>query len=173
MNRQEKENVIKGLQESFANSQASFVIGYQGMTVQQMQTLRRQLRDSGGKMQVAKARLMKRAVEGLEDAEEIRPFFKDQIALVFAEQEAPTVAKVLHNFSKDNEALKVVVGRMDSQLLDAQTVTRIALLPSREVLLGQVCGTLNAPIQGLASVLNTLVLKLLWTLKEVEKKKNS
>lgn len=171
MNRQQKELVIKNLQESFTNSQASFVVGYQGMTVQQMQSLRNQLREKGGKMQVAKARLMKRAVEGLEDAEQVRAFFKDQIALVFAENESPAIAKVLHNFSKENEALKLIVGRMDSQLLDAQAVTRIASLPSREVLLAQVCGTLNAPIQGLASVLNTLVLKLLWTLKEVEKKK--
>lgn len=171
MNRQEKESVVKNLQESFVNSQASFVVGYQGMTVHQMQTLRNQLREKGAKMQVAKARLMKRAVEGLEDAAEVRPFFKDQIALVFAKNESPAVAKVLYEFSKKNGALKLIIGRMDSHILDAQTVGRIASLPSREVLLGQVCGTLNAPIQGLASVLNTLVLKLLWTLKEVEKTK--
>jgi large subunit ribosomal protein L10 len=171
MNRQQKELVIKNLQESFNNSQASFIVGYQGMTVHQMQALRNQLREKGGKMQVAKARLMKRAVEGLEDAEQVRSFFKDQIALVFAENESPAIAKVLYEFSKENEALKLIIGRMDSQILNAQAVTRIASLPSREVLLGQVCGTLNAPIQGLASVLNTLVLKLLWTLKAVEKSK--
>ncbi len=49
MNRQEKESVVKNLQESFVNSQASFVVGYQGMTVHQMQTLRNQLREKGGK----------------------------------------------------------------------------------------------------------------------------
>ncbi len=110
-------------------------------------------------------------LKDLEDAAEVRPFFKDQIGLVFAKNESPAVAKVLYEFSKKNDALKLIIGRMDSHILDAQTVGRIASLPSREVLLGQVCGTLKAPIQGLASVLNTLVLKLLWTLKEVEKTK--
>jgi len=60
----------------------------------------------------------------------------------------------------------------DNKILQKDEVIRIASLPSREVLLGQVAGTLNAPISGLASVLNILVVRLLWTLKQVEEQKS-
>lgn len=173
MNRQQKELVVKLLKERFSESPASFVVGYKGLAVDQMQGLRSQLRKEGGALKVTKARLMKLAVEGAENAQGLMPYLKDQIGVVFAANDPSAVAKALSEFAKQNEALELIAGELDGSLLDKAGINRIATLPSREVLLGQVCGTLNAPITKLAFVLNMQIMQLLLVLKQVEAKKNN
>ena len=160
MNRQEKELVVQSMRESFKKNSASFVIGYKGMSVNDLQSLRSKLRKSGGLLKVAKARLMKLAVKDLNDAQALEPFFKEQIGIVFVSNEAPTVAKILTDFAKEHQALQLVVGRFDGQLLNKATILQIASLPSREVLLAHLCATLKSPL-----------VKLAMTLKQVEEKK--
>jgi large subunit ribosomal protein L10 len=167
MNRQQKADVIATLKGNFEQSSASFIVGFQGLTVAQLQKLRGNLRKNGGSLKVTKARLMKRAAEGIQGAETLVPHFKNQIGIVFTSGETPAVAKVLHDFSKENQALTVIAGYLDAEFLDSNSVVRIASLPSREVLLAQVCGTIKAPLANSVNVLNVLVLRLLWTLKQV------
>lgn len=173
MNRDQKSVVIKGLTEDFSSNQAAFIVGYQGMTVAQLHELRSQLRANGGRFHVAKARFIKRAVEGMEGAQDLQPYLKNQIGVVFALDQAPAVAKVLRNYAKEHEKLQLVAGCLENMILDARAIGQIADLPSREVLLAQVCGTLQAPIAGLANVLNILILRLLWTLKRIEETKQA
>lgn len=171
MNRQQKEVVIDSLSGEFGHSSASFLVGVKGLSVKQMEKLRADLRESGGKLKIAKARLMKLAVQNSEhDVSMLDPFLKEQIGIVFAHDQVPSVAKALYEFSKTNDALKLVAGCFEKSLLEPQDVMRIATLPSREVLLAQLCGTLKAPISGFANVLNVLILRLLWTLKRIEEK---
>lgn len=152
MNRQQKELVVQLLREQFTQSPASFVVGYKGLTVVQMQELRRKVRASGGSLKVTKARLMKLAVDS--NTEMLKPYFKEQVGIVFANQEATAVAKALYDFSKNHEALQLVAGQFESQLLDKKAIARIAMLPSRDQLLAILCGTLQAPISALARVIN-------------------
>lgn len=171
MKRHQKELVVESLKSGLSKSESSFLVGYKGLSVAQMQNLRRGLLDQGASLQVAKWRLMKLAADGTQSGDVLQPFFRDQVAIVFASKETPAVAKVLSQFAKKNEALSLVAGSLENSLLDADAIKRLALLPSKEVLLGQVCGTLQAPISGFVNVLNVLVLRLLWTLKAIEKKK--
>jgi large subunit ribosomal protein L10 len=173
MNRQQKELVVKSLQDEFAQSNASFLVGVQGLSVSQMEGLRTALRSKGGRLKVAKARLMKRAIKEADGTAVLEPFLKHQIGVVFAQDQVPAVAKALSDFSKLNEALVLIAGSLENNLLGAQEIIRIASLPSREQLLAQVCGTLKSPIAGFANVLNVLILRLLWTLKQIEEKKKS
>ncbi len=170
MNRDQKSIVIDYLKDNFSNRQALFVVGFKGLSVTQLQSLRSDLREKGGSLKIAKARLMKRAAEGVEGVDQLMPFFKEQVGVVFSD-EPPAVAKVLSDFAKENQALSLVVGYLDSRLLEHDSIIRIASLPSKEVLLAQLCGTLQAPISGLARVLNMVPQKLLWALKEIEKQK--
>lgn len=172
MNRQQKEALVASLKESFSGSAASFIVGVNGLTVEQIESLRGQLRDQGGKLQVAKVRLMKRALEENKSVQGLEPFMKEQIALVFAQKEAPQIAKVLCTFSKENEALSVLAGCMDASVLDKDAVKKIASLPPREVLLAQLLATLNAPISGLAVSLHQVMAKLVYALKAIEQQKN-
>lgn len=171
MNRDQKSVVIESIKNEFLNSKASFVISYKGLTVKQLQALRKELRSKQGKFKVAKGRLIKRAVMEMDGVTDLSPYFREQIGVVFAAQEAPAVAKVLHDFSKNNEALRLVAGYFDNRIVQSDSIVRIASLPSREVLLAQVCGTLQAPIKGFVVVLNMQILRLLWTLKQVAEKK--
>lgn len=156
MNREQKALVIQDLKENFSDCQASFLVGYRGLTVNQLQMLRRKLRQNSGSLHVAKARLMKRAVDGVDGFDQMADYFKDQVGLVFAQKEPTTIAKVLYDFSKENEALRLVVGYFDKQVLGSAQIIRIASLPSREVLLAQVAGMLKSPIAGMVNVLHVV-----------------
>jgi len=173
LNKQQKEQVVEGLRNNLMHSQASFLVGYKGLTVSQMESLRSELRKQGGKLQIAKARLMKRAAEGLEGAQDIVNQFKDQVGIVFTSEEPPAIAKILNQFAKGNEALELKAGFLDAQVLDRQGILRIAALPPKEVLLAQICGTIQAPASGLTRVVHTSVVRVLWLLQEVQKKKQS
>lgn len=171
MNRQQKESMVALLQENFSTSAASFVVGVDGLTVEQLQTLRKQLRQEGGKLQITKVRLMKRATKEVSTVEGLNTFLKNQIGIVFVNKEVPSIAKLLCTFAKQNEQLKVIGGCMDASVLDASMIDIVASLPSREVLLGQLAGTLQAPITGIAVVLHQLIARLAYVLKAIEEKK--
>jgi large subunit ribosomal protein L10 len=153
MNRKEKSTVVSTLKDNFLHNQDSIIVGYKGLTVKQLQTLRRGIRKNGGSFKVTKARLMKLAAQDLPNAQPLLPYFKDQIGIIFADKQPAPVLKFLHDFAKENESLKVIAGSLESKLVDTSMLARLATLPSREVLLAQVCGTLKAPIAKLAFVL--------------------
>jgi large subunit ribosomal protein L10 len=156
MNREQKETVIQELKNNFSSSEASFLVAYKGLSVAQVQALRRKLRAQGSEFKVVKARLMKRAAEGVEGIKELSPFFKNQVALVFANKEVAPVAKTLVDFSKEFNALTLVVGCAEKHLMSVDEIKMLASLPSREVLLAQLCGVLQAPMASLARVVNLI-----------------
>lgn len=156
MNREQKALVIQDLKESFSECQASFLVEYRGLTVNQLQQLRKKLGQNNGKLRVAKARLMKRAVDGVDGFDQMSDYFKEQVGLVFAQKEPTAIAKVLYDFSKDNNALQLVAGYFDKQVLGNAQIIRIASLPSREVLLAQIAGMLKSPIAGMVYALHVV-----------------
>lgn len=171
MNRQQKEELVDLLKKSFDESAASFLIDYKGLSVAQMQALRKGLRKEDARLRVSKARLIKRAAQDSKAGEVLIPFVKEQVALVFASKEPPSVAKILHDFAKKNESMDIVGGSLEHQLITQEVVERLALLPSKTELLAQVCRGVNAPLVGLVSVLNMMILQLVLTLKAIESKK--
>ncbi len=172
MNKQEKELVVKELQAGFENSQAAFVVGYKGLTVSQLHNLRTQLRPQGGKLQVAKARLMKRALESIAGSQDMDNYLKDQIGLVFVTGEAPAIAKILCDYAKENEALSLIAGRVDAHVFDKKGVEQFATIPSIDVLRARICGAIKAPIAGLANVLHASTSRVVRVLGEVQKKQS-
>lgn len=171
MNRQEKEKMVVELRDKMTGSQAVFLVNYRGLSVAQMELLRVGLRAQGGSFKIAKARLMKRAVEGVDAVDAMAPYFKDQIGLVFADGEAPVVAQALRDFSKEHQLFDIVLGSINARLLSKDDVIRVASLPTKDVLLAQTCAVLNAPITNLTRVLHMLVARLLYVLKKIEEQK--
>lgn len=173
MNRNEKQLVINSIKNDFANSEAAFLVGVKGLTVDAVQALRKGLFAQGGSIKVTKNTLLKLAVKDVDGLSELAPHFKEQIAVVFAEENSPAVAKMLNETAKQNELFQIIAGSLNNAVLDKSQVIALASLPSREILLAQVLGTLNAPITGFASVLNQLILRLLWVLKKIEEQKQN
>lgn len=159
MNRNQKEVLVTELHEQMVQAEAAFLVNYQGLSVLQLQKLRAVLRKEGAVMQVAKARLMIRAVRNVGGCESFVPFLKNQVGLVFAKSNAPTVAKRIVDFAKDQQSLALVSGFFESRVWSKVEVESLAALPSREVLLAQLAQVLQAPIAGLARALDQIVQK--------------
>lgn len=157
MKRVQKTTVVADFKKLFETSQATFLVNYKGIDVPFVQSLRRELRDSGAVFKVTKARLMKLAIDGLKGADEFGTQFKDQIGLVFVSTEdVPAAAKTIVKFSRENESLKVVSGFFESKLMSRAEVESLALLPTRDVLIATLAATLQAPIATFARALNAL-----------------
>ncbi|MFA5998554.1 MAG: 50S ribosomal protein L10 [Candidatus Babeliales bacterium] len=144
MNRHQKENTVQGLSAKFTTNEAAFIVKFQGLTVSDLQELRIKLEKKDGEFKVAKNRLMKLAMSKEADCLGLGSLMKGQTALVFAKSDFTGVAKVLSDFARRNKDLEIVAGCCESQLFDSAGVKRLALIPSREVLLARLCGTLNA-----------------------------
>ena len=151
MNREQKENTIKDLRQNFLENKASFLINYKGLAVSDLHKLRKQLRGCGAKLKIAKDRLIKIAINDT-SSKELSPYLKQQIAVVFVEKDASAAAKTINDFAKDSQ-LDFIAGVVDSNLFDKAKIIRLASLPSREVLLAQLCGLLNATVSKLARTL--------------------
>lgn len=170
MNRQQKEAIVQNFSQQLNESKASFLVGYKGLTVAQLQALRGQLREVDGTFKVTKARLMKIAAQDIDGIDGFKDAFKDQVGLVFVNGEVPTVAKALVKFAKGNEKLDIVSGFFESQTMTKDQISRLASLPSKEVLLAQLAGTLQAPVRNFAGVLNQMIVRLVYALDQVAKK---
>ena len=171
MKKQEKAQVIDFLHTSMEQNAASFLVNFKGLTVKQMQLLRKEVRNTGGLLRVAKARLIKRAVAGISGADDLHVFLKDQIGVVFAPEDFPTVAKALYGFSKKNESFQLVAGLLEERVFDKNAVIRIAQLPTKGVLIAQLSGTLQGPARNLASLFHIMIARMLFVLQQVAEQK--
>jgi large subunit ribosomal protein L10 len=170
MNRQEKESVVADVRQLLQESQATFLVNYKGMDVATTRNLRTNLRSQGGSFRVVKATLMRRAAHGLEGMDSFSTQFKEQIGLVFARNDVSVVAKTLVAFAKENNFPEVLSGFYESRMLGVDSIKLIASLPSREVLLAQVVGTMQAPIAQFVRVLHILIARLLYVLNRIAEK---
>jgi large subunit ribosomal protein L10 len=166
MNRQEKQVLIEQLKSEFLQSKASFLVGVEGMTVSQIQVLRKGLRSEGATLKLAKNSLMKIAARDIPGVQDLAPYFKEQVALVFAPNDSVAVARIVCDISRDNERLVIVAGCLESRVIDKGMVTFLASLPPRPLLLAQVCGVLKAPMATHVGLLHQLIARLLWVLKQ-------
>ena len=170
MNRQQKEQIVVNLRQMMTDAQAAFLVNYKGLSVASLQRLRRGLRPSGAQLQVAKATLMQKAAQDIKGAQKFADSFKDQIGLVFVKNDVSGTAKQLIAFAQENEALKVIAGFYEARVLSIQDVNFLASLPSRDVLIAQLLGTMQAPMTTTVRILYLLIARLVIVLKEIEKK---
>jgi large subunit ribosomal protein L10 len=171
MNRQEKENEIKSLRDDFSTSQAMFLVKVQGMSVEQIYGLRKGLFEQGGKLRVAKNTLAKIAVKTMPKMDDLQPFFTDQVAIVFAMKEAPAVAKVIEEAAEKNEKLSIVVGFLESNVIDKEMIKFLATIPPRPVLLANLCGTVRMPLVMHVSLLHQVLARFVYVIKQISEKK--
>lgn len=173
MKRSQKETLVSELAKTMQESPASFLVSYQGSTVEALQAFRTKLREQDARFRVAKARLFKIAAQEVPGGPEFAEQFKEQVGMVFSGQDVGAVAKELVGFAKKNESIKVVSGFYESQVLSEDQVKYFASLPSREVLLAQVVGTMQAPIATFVRLLSMLITRLLYVLQRIAEQKEA
>ncbi|HXG78660.1 MAG TPA: 50S ribosomal protein L10 [Methyloceanibacter sp.] len=152
MERAEKREVVTALHDVFAKTGVVVVAHYAGLTVADMTKLRSEMRSAGGRVKVAKNRLVKLALEGT-DAKGIADLLKGPTCLAYSAD--PVAApKVAVKFAKANEKFVILGGAMGAQVLDAKGVSSLAELPSLDELRGKLIGLLQAPASKIARTLN-------------------
>lgn len=169
MARPEKEAAVAEIQEKLSSSQSVILADYRGLNVQEATELRKKLREVGVEFKVAKNTLTKlaaknAAIEGLDD------LLEGPIALAFGYDDPVAPAKVLAEFAKDHQNLELKGGVLEGKVIDLNMVNSLAKLPSKEALLAQVAGLLQAPIRNLVNVLSAPLRNTVYVLEAVRKK---
>ena len=157
LNRSEKEAVIKDVTELAAKAQTLVMAEYRGVTVADMTKLRTEARSSGVALSVLKNTLARRAVAG-SSFEVATEQMTGPLIYGFSE-DAVAAAKVVADFAKTNDKLVIRGGVYSGKALDANGVKQLASIPTKEVLLAQLCGLLMSPISRTAVVLGALAAK--------------
>ncbi|MBN2158802.1 MAG: 50S ribosomal protein L10 [Spirochaetes bacterium] len=139
---------------------------YSGIKVKDLSRLRKTLRSKNADYRVIKNTLFRRALKetGIEGLDE---FLKGPVAVAFMKDEIGEVAKALKDFAKDVEKFSYSAGILDSVLYSEEQIKRIADLPSKDVVLAQVMGMVNAPARGIAVGINQIMASLARGIKAV------
>ena len=157
LNRSEKEAVIKEVTDLAAKAQTLVMAEYRGITVADMTKLRTDARSKGVALSVLKNTLARRAVAG-SSFEVVGEQMTGALSYGFSE-DAVAAAKVVADFAKTNDKLVIRGGVYGGKALDADGVKQLASIPTKEVLLAQLCGLLMSPMSRTAVVLGALAAK--------------
>jgi large subunit ribosomal protein L10 len=165
-----KELVVSELAEKLASAKASFLADYRGLTVDQVNQLRSKLREVGVDYRVVKNTLLKLAAKdtGAACLEE-HLAGPTAIAIVMDDPVAP--AKVLSEYAKQNSKFELKAGALEGKLLSLDDIKALSDLPSREVLLAKMLGSMNAPITNFVGVLAAVPRSLVQVLAAIQDKK--
>ena len=156
--RADKVNVVVELEEVFHKSSAAIFTEYRGMTVSDISALRNRIRPGGGQYHVVKNTLFKRAI-GDKLTPELDKLLSGPTAVAFATEDAVDTTKMLLAFLKElrKPDVKVTGGLVDGKIYTIEQITALSKVPPRDVVLGQVVGTLQAPLSGFAGTMNNVL----------------
>lgn len=172
MNRTQKSESVASLQEKVQKATATYVTEYRGMTVQALTDLRNKVRNGKGEVKVAKNRLVRIALKGSK-FEGISDKLKGPIAMVFSYGDPVPVAKALVESRSDTSPFNLKLGSLGTATaLTEKEIEALSKLPSKEVLLAMLVGTLQAPARNFAGVISALPRNLVNVLNAVKTKKN-
>lgn len=153
LTRNTKEEILGGYEEVMASAEHAFVIGFSGITVNQVNDLRSRVRKTGGQYVVVKNTLARRAVVG-KPLEQVKEQFTGPTAVAYSLEDPVALAKVLTDFAKDTPAvLEFKGGLVEGRRIEASQVKEIAALPGRQELLAQLLYLMQSPIQRFVRVL--------------------
>ena len=153
-----KQPIVDEISAVIKDAQSVVVVDYRGLTVAEDTQLRKQLREAGVSYKVYKNTLVSRAVEGTE-FESLRDSLEGPNAFAVSTEDATAPARVLAEFAKKAPNLEIKAGVVEGTFYDAEGMKAIASVPSREVLLSKLLGSLQSPITNLARVLNQIAEK--------------
>lgn len=153
-----KQPIVAEIAELFNGAASAVVVDYRGLTVEQDTQLRKKLRESGVSYKVYKNTMIRFAAKGTE-FEALEPHLEGPTALAVSKDDATAPARVLAEFAKTADKLELKAGVVEGTYYDQKGIQVIATIPSREVLLGRLFGSMQSPITNFARVLNQIAEK--------------
>ena len=175
--RPEKQAAVAGLKEQLSTAKGVVLTGYKGLTVAQDMKLRAKFREAGVSYHVVKNTMLRIAANetGLEDLD---PVLNGTTAIAVSADDAVAPAKVIYDFIKENklektEVLTIKAGVVEGKIIGVDEVKALASLPSREVLIAKVLGSMQAPISGMVNVLQGTIRNMVYVLDAIRAQKES
>ena len=153
-----KQPIVAEISELINGAASAVVVDYRGLTVAQDTELRKQLREAGVAYKVYKNTMIKRAAEGTDFAA-LDPDLEGPTAIAVSKDDATAPARILAEFAKKADKLEIKAGVVEGTYYDQKGMQVIATIPSREVLLGKLLGSIQSPITNFARVLNQIAEK--------------
>ncbi len=168
--KQQKTETLQTLESGLKAAKSAVFANFQGLTVADMEDLRKECRKENIKVLVAKKTLVKRAFDmlGLTGADP-KSFQGGVATFLGSDEVAP--AKIVNTFAKTHEVTAIFGGMLEGKYVDAQMVKSLAVLPGKQELLSKLVGTLNAPVSGLVNVLSGNLRNLVGVLNNIKNAK--
>ncbi len=153
-----KQPIVAEISEVIKDAQSVVLVDYRGLTVEQDTALRKQLREAGVNYKVYKNTLMNFAFKGT-DFEALAPYLNGPSAIAVSTEDATAPARVIAEFAKKAKALEIKAGVVEGNLYDAKGMQAVAEIPSRDVLISRLLGSLQSPITNFARVIKQIAEK--------------
>ena len=170
MNRDEKAAIVAELNESFNRAKFSVVADYCGLTVSDLEKIRRDLRETSSEIRIAKNTLLKRAVADT-SCESLADDFTGTTAIVMSYDDPVAPAKVLAKCAEDFDKLQLRSAVLEGEKITVDDMIALSKLPSKEVLLGQLLSVMNGVPTAFVRVLSAVPQNLLYGLQAVKDQK--
>ena len=153
-----KKPIVDEISANIKDAQSVVLVDYRGLTVEQDTQLRRKLREAGITYKVYKNTFMNFAFKGT-DCEALTQYLEGPSAIAISNDDATAPARVLAEFAKTADKLEIKAGIVEGTVYDAKGMASIATIPSRDVLISKLLGSLQSPITNFARVMNQLAEK--------------
>lgn len=153
-----KKPIVDEISAGIKDAQSVVLVDYRGLTVGQDTELRKSLREAGVSYKVYKNTMMSFAFKGTQ-FEGLTPYLEGPSAMAYSSEDATAPARLIAEFAKKAPKLEFKAGVVEGTVYDAAGMAQIAEIPSRDVLLGRLLGSMQSPIANLARVLNQIAEK--------------
>ena len=153
-----KQPIVAEISEVIKDAQSVVLVDYRGLTVEEDTALRKNLREAGVTYKVYKNTMMNFAFKGT-DFEGLAPYLNGPSAMACSNTDATAPARVLAEFAKKAKNLEIKAGVVEGNVYDAKGMEAVANIPSREVLIGRLLGSMQSPIANFARVINQIAEK--------------
>lgn len=166
--KEKKEAQLSKIKTEFSAAQIVVFMEYQGLSVSDLTSFRRDLKASGATFSVYKNRLVSVAFP---EHAELKTLLEGQIGYVQSEDDPSAVAKIVRNYVKEKEGICVKGGVFENRVVSVDVIESLAQLPSREVLVAKAVQLIASPISGVVLRLKTPLLKLAYVLESIKETK--
>jgi|JI102314DRNA_FD_contig_41_2562518_length_1557_multi_2_in_0_out_0_2 large subunit ribosomal protein L10 len=169
----QKTKTVDELKASLLKAKLTVVSDYQGTTVSELTQLRREIQNAGGEFTVAKNTLVKRALEGHSSSSVLEAFLKGPTAVIHTEGDPVPVAKAVTEYIKKVKKTQIKGGVLEGKKITNEDLKSISSLPSKEVLIAKMLGSMNAPAQNVVYALSGVSRNLVYALEAIRKQKEA
>ena len=169
LTKSKKEEIVRSAEEVLEKQKVLFFTKFSGIAVSKLNEFRRELRKIGGEFRVVRKTLLQRAFKNKSVAVDVLGM-PGEVGIIIGYESEVDPAKVAMKFGKENQTFKIISGILGGSIIDAGQATALAKLPTKDQLLGQLVGVLQAPIANFQGVLSGNMRGLVIALSQISKK---